>query len=279
MADPQRLPDNTPTTATIEQPIARWGNLSPLKIAKISLCDKNGVPEKDGGRVEAILTEADFNVESNYQSPFEASNPEHRMPTLLGMLQSGEITSVLAQSASGDGLAGQFVAIANEVAKTVQSMTGLSGGFTDAVQSLEGKSNLTKINSIQIFVSTNAIQIPLTLFFQAIFDANKEVESQIKLLESWCLPKELAESLVASVADKGVFGGLFPSTAAPYIRLEYGGKIYAPFFITSVSSPLVGPTDKDGNRLSATVSVNIISRGAWDRGDIEKLYSPQKANP
>lgn len=276
MADSQTQPDNAAKSTPVSQSVSRWGNLSRLKIAHISLCDKNGTPFTDSPVVEALLTEGEFTVESDYQSPFEASNPEQKLPTLLGMLQSGEIASTLAQSKEGDGAVGAAVAIGGQIIKAVESIVGLPGGFADVIQSVEGRSSLTKLNSTQIFVSTHSIRMPLTLFFQAIYDAKIEVENQVRLLEKWCLPEQLANSLLANVADKGLFEGLFPSTAPPFVRIEYGGRVYAPFLISSVSTPLVAPTDAQGNRLSLSVSLSIVSRQAWDATDIDALYGVKK---
>lgn len=40
--------------------------------------------------VTGIAIDADMAVESQYNSPFENSNPESRLPTLMGMLQGGD---------------------------------------------------------------------------------------------------------------------------------------------------------------------------------------------
>ncbi|MEY2864642.1 MAG: hypothetical protein RLY58_2349 [Pseudomonadota bacterium] len=276
MADSQTQPDNAAKSTPERQFVSRWGNLSRLKIAHISLCNKDGTPFTDSPVVEALLTEGEFSVESDYQSPFESSNPEQRLPTLLGMLQSGEIASTLAQSKKGDGWLGQGLAIADDIIKAVESTVGLPGTLGEVIKSVEGKSSLTKINSTQIFVSTHSIRMQLTLFLQAIYDAKTEVEDQVQLLEKWCVPKKLADSLLESAAEKGLFEGLFPSEAPPFIRIEYGGRVYAPFLITSVNSPLVAPTDSKGNRLSLSVSMSIVSRQAWDATDIDTLYGVKK---
>lgn len=243
-----------------------WGTLSSHKLAYIQACTKDG--EMDGSSiVMALLTDGDLSIDSQYQSPFESSSPETRLPTLLGMLQSGEIATTLARSAEGSGLLGQAVAGVANMADSAAKAMGFSS-FEETAESLEGKTNLTKLNSTQIFVSTSAVRMSITLFFSAFHNAEKEVESQLKQLKKWVVPKKLARSLFESVAEDGLIGGLFPSEAPPYVALTYGGKTYKPFFIESVSEPLVAPSDRNGNRLSLSVSVSLVSRQAWDASNI-----------
>lgn len=263
-------PDNTPETVFPDSPDVEWGDLSYHKIAYISKCDKEG-NFIESPVVSALVTDADMSVASNYQTPFDASNPESKLPTLLGMLQSGEMAAALPQAAEGEGVLGSIFATAGKIGASITQSLGISGTFSEAIKSLEGRSNLTKINSVQVFVSTASIEMSMTLFFCALYDAQKEVETQIRHLQTWALPELLADSLIASVSD-GFLQGIFPSKVPPFVAVTYGGKTYKPFLIREVGTPLVTPMDKDGNRLSTTVTLSLISRRAWDATDIKTLY-------
>ncbi|ENU27956.1 hypothetical protein F992_00788 [Acinetobacter modestus] len=50
-----------------------------------------------------------------------------------------------------------------------------------------------------------------------------------------------------------------------------------PFILESVSAPIVAPIDSEGNRLSLTVNLSLISRTAWDAQDIFDLYDPDSS--
>jgi hypothetical protein len=269
-------PANAATTEAKLPAQTQWGALSQLKIAKIQLCDKKGAPIASAV-VSAILVDGDLSVESQYQSPFESSNPEGRLPVLLGMAQSGEATAALGRIAENIGNSAnatgpeQAAGFAAQAARAFSEATGadvLGRAIGAAIESLEGRTNLTKVNSTQVFVSTAPVRLSITLFFMAYKDAAVEVESQIRQLQKWALPIELSGAgLVESVVTEGL-AGLFPSTAPPFVSLVYGGKTYKPFLIESVSAPITAPIDKDGNRLSLTVSMSLVSRQAWDQNNI-----------
>lgn len=265
-------PANAPAAKLPAQAVSRWGRLSKHKIAYISLCTSKGVPVAGSPLIEAIMTDGDLSVESQYQSPFENSNPENRLPTLLGAAQSGEAAAALGRIAEGIGGAGGAIATA---ARQFSESTGLDAvprAIGAAIESLEGKTNLTKVNSTQVFVSTAPVRMSVTLFFMALADAKKEVEDQISLLQKWALPIELSGTgLAESFIGDGI-AGLFPSKAPPFVSLIYSGKTYVPFLIESVGAPIVGPTDINGNRLSLSVTLSLLSRQAWDAQNIKTLY-------
>lgn len=266
-------PANAPAAKLPAQAVSRWGKLSKHKIAYISLCTSKGVPVAGSPLIEAIMTDGDLSVESQYQSPFENSNPENRLPTLLGAAQSGEAAAALGRIASSQ--AGAAPELLQKIGSAVASATGLDAvprAIGAAIESLEGKTNLTKVNSTQVFVSTAPVRMSVTLFFMALADAKKEVEDQISLLQKWALPIELSGTgLAESFIGDGI-AGLFPSKAPPFVSLIYSGKTYVPFLIESVGAPIVGPTDINGNRLSLSVTLSLLSRQAWDAQNIKTLY-------
>jgi len=276
-------PANTPADTLPVQEVARWGSLSTRKIAYISLVtiDANGQATGTGVSdlvVEALMTDGDFTVESQYQTPFENSNPENRLPNLLGMAQSGEAAAALGRIAENQGgVTGAVTAVANTLSDAL-GLNAAARAIGSAFESLQGKTNLTKINSTQVFVSTGSVRMSVTLFFMALKDAKTEVEDQINLLQQWALPQELSGTgLLESISSDGL-AGLFPSTVPPFVNLVYSGKSYKPFLIESVSVPITGPIDKNGNRLSATVTLSLISRQAWDKNSVAALYAGGKSS-
>lgn len=243
---------NEPTPSVQYKNRSNNGKLNDIYQARIRLCDKKGAGIDDE-QVVAIATDGDLTIEGQYSTPFENSNPEHRLPTLMGMLQSGDWVTTL------DSVAGAFG-------------ISLSDDKKSSLNTLEGRSNLTKVNSTQIFVNSS-VQLSMTLVFSAWEDAKVEVEDQISLLQKWALPQELSEgSLVSSVVEGMSLESLFPSLVPPYVSIHYGNKRYLPLLIQHVSTPLVVPMDKDGNRMSIQVSVTFLSRTAWDANDINNLY-------
>ena len=280
MAIPE--PANTPTDSLPVQATAQWGALSTHKIAYISLCDREGAVTLLSPVVEAVMTDGDFTVESQYQTPFENSNPENRLPNLLGMAQSGEASAALGRIAENIGSAAnatnpeKAAGFAAAAARKLAEATGadvLGRAIGSAFESLQGKTNLTKINSTQVFVSTGSVRMSVTLFFMAFKDAKTEVEDQISLLQQWALPQSLSDTGLLENLSKNGLAGLFPSTVPPFVSIVYSGKSYQPFLIESVGVPIVGPIDRHGNRLSATVTLSLISRQAWDKTNITKLYA------
>ena len=285
-------PQNTPKAQLPVQNNTEWQGLSPLKIAMFSACDSDGQPYVRKGEdgkgtiddtvVRAILTDGEFSLESQYISPFENSNPENKMPTLLGMLQAGEAAQAFAQvsdnaaTRTDSGVIGTVANAAIQGAGALGNIGAKALGYNtvgELFEAVKGRSSLTKVNSTQIFVSTSSAEMSLTLFFMALKDAKKEVEDQIRQLEEWVVPEELYDqSLLVSVNENRNLLGLFPSIVPPHIAFTYGGKTYKPFLIRSVSSPIVAPMDKDGNRLSISVTIAICSRRAMDRRDIQAIY-------
>lgn len=277
MRDIPLLPDNAPKADIKQADYSRWGKINKNLLCQIYKVHKvNKKWEKQGdSSVEAAITEGNLELASQYSSPFDA-NPDVRLPTLMGMIQSGEAVSAIGGIASSltqkDGILGAAI---NGLAD-LSNKSGLTEGVKkigSAIQSLEGKTNLTKINSIQIFNSTQPVRLSITLFFRAWENAKTEVEAPLSLLEQWALPVYIADkTILEGVAKEGILAGLFPSTAPPMIAINYAGRTYLPFLIESVSSPLVVERDSNLNRLAATVTLSLVSRAAWDAGDIRKLY-------
>lgn len=240
-----------------------YGVISEHKFAVFSECDKDGNLLAESPVIRVMLTEGEKTIESNYQTPFENSNPEHKMPTLMAALQTGELVEAIDNIVGGNG-------VLQAAADVLDPVTGMLKNFA---KSAEGKTNLTKINTTQVFVSTSSIRINLSLFLIALRDARIEVEEKIAQLEAWALPRYLSDrGLAENVSTYGLAEGIFSGVVPPFICINLHGKAYAPFVIESVTAPIDAPIDESGNRLSLAFSINLLSRAAWDASDIKKLY-------
>ncbi|MGO3665377.1 hypothetical protein [Psychrobacter sp. AOP31-E1-50] len=225
--------------------------------------------------VESIFEDAEFTIESQYSTPFESSNPEGRLPNLMGMIQSGQAAaagySIFAAAGDPTGAAGAAASVAASAARA----SGVAGAFSETLnsaqaelQGLMGKSNFTKLNSRQIFTSSNSVRITGSLVFQAWSDAATEVEAAVSQLQRWASAKSLSNtSLIVGALDEGL-SAMFPSEIPPMVQLQYGGKTYKPLVIESVSAPITAPMTKDGNRIAVKVQVTFLSLTAWDQQNI-----------
>lgn len=228
----------------------------------------------DTNHVKALVEDMEFSVESQYNTPFSQSDPQSKLPTITALLQSGTLIDAANSLGFGEEVAVENQeAQANELYKTVQGMTH--------------KSSFSKVNSTQLYDSSSSIRISGTLLLVAWDDA-KEVENALKLLQAWALPSYLSDDLatvrVAQGASdgwqqggmldaaQGALDGLFNSVNPPIVSILYGGKAYHDFHIESVSAPMSAPMNANGDRIAVRVNVNFISRKAWDRANLIKLY-------
>ena len=246
-----------------------YGAISPHRFVEFIECDRSGKPYLMTPSIKAMLTEGDETFESQWSTPFESSNPEHKLPTLMANLQAGQALEAAGRINDSNGMIAKGL---SNIGKSIDALSP-NGILKDALVSLVGRTNFTKVNSTQIFMSSNSVRINLTLFFIALRDARVEVEAKLMQLKVWTLPKKLyGDGIATAVIDKG-WEGLFPSEIPPYMAVTISGRTYAPFIIESVSAPLAGPCDKDGNRLSLSVNVSIISRSAWDANDVINQFN------
>ena len=246
-----------------------WGTVSKHKFAEVNICtvsrdeNNNEVITVDSNQptVRAFLVDGDKTMESQWQTPFENSNPELKMPMLMAGLQTGQ--TVISMGAAAPAILGETA-----LAVTKSAMQPIA----DFVKSVQGHTNLNKVNTTQVFLSTASVRLNLSLFFIALSDAKIEVEEKIMRLESWAVPAKLSQGTVLTdVIEQGV-AGLFSGIIPPYISLTTHGKTYWPFILESVSAPIVTPIDEHGNRLNLAVNLSLMSRTAWDADDVRKLY-------
>ena len=243
-------PTDTPTVqenkmfnGVSEHLIARINYLTYNPETKESTIDENNV-------VKAFIIDITSSIESQWQTPFDNSNPDHKLPTLMANIDS----------------------IAKELVGVVDMLDPITGKLKEGLSDLVGHTNLNKVNSELIYLSTQNRQFNVTLQFQAWKDAVSEVERQIMLLEQRVSPAYLAPDAVLVNLSNNGFKGLFPSLVPPFVSLTAYGKRYYPLVIMSVSPQIKTPIDKDGNRLAVTVDVTLQTRTAQDATDIQKIY-------
>lgn len=261
-----------------------WGDkgLNAKLIAKIRAVTEGNLEGGQGAQtyevdtsqptVESIFEGADLSIEAQYSTPFESSNPEGRLPNLMGMIQSGQATAafagIFAATSDPSGVSAALV----EGVSVVADATGVTDTFIEAqnkLQGLAGRSNFTKLNSRQIYTSSNSIRLSGTLVFEAWADAKSEVEDAILQLQKWASAAELSsKSLLAAGFTDGFTEAMFPSLIPTLIQLQYGGNTYSPMVIESIAAPITAPMNKDGSRLIVKAQVTFLSLTAWDAQNI-----------
>lgn len=248
-----------------------WGNLSPLLLARIFVCDSKGVADiNEYTGVYGAMEEGSFEATFNWQSPFENMGPETKAPALTALIQSGALVPVInALQAINPDPNGKIGSMLDASADKLKS----------AVRELEGRTGITKLNSRQVFSGMPPVRVNFSMVFRALTDAAKEVEAPLQRLMEWVFPQELAEEGILSevlqtARDVDSFiKALFPSRAPKLLGLTYGGKTYSPMVVESISHSLTGPKDYRGNFTELTVQVNMATLTALDRPDIKRFFS------
>lgn len=227
--------------------------------------------------VESLFEDAEFTIESQYSTPFESSNPEGRLPNLMGLIQSGQVSAAYYSFFAAANDPTGFTGAVGDIGAAVGEATGISAsGVLEAaegeLQGLLGRSNFTKLNSRQIFTSSNSVRISGSLIFQAWANAKTEVEDAVEQLQIWASAAKLsAESLIVGGIKNGFSESMFPSIIPPLVQLQYGGKTYSPMVIESVSAPITAPMNKNGHRIAVKVQVTFLSLTAWDAQNIKNM--------
>lgn len=222
-------------------------------------------------QVCVLLEDAEFALENQYSTPFENSNPEGRMPNLMGMIQSGQMITSLTDVINIGG----FSAPSSQDSEngSAPQDKGMLGQVFDKLEGLKGRSTFTKLNSQQIYTSSNSVKISATLVLSAWRNAHLEVERALQKLQEWATPKKLADkSALMSGLQQKTLEGFFPSIIPPTVSLVYGGKTYEPLVIESLSAPITAPMTADGSRIAVKCQVSFSSEKAWDKSDVIKLY-------
>ncbi len=237
-----------------------WDGLNPHLMAWFYECDKDGNQVGDIC-VKAPLTDSNFELSLNWQSPFESSNPDSMKPSTFAMLQSGEL---------------------NPVIDVINDMTGKKFNDNmqktkDFVSQFEGKTGITKLNSIQTFSSMPPVKFQVTALFRAWKDAKVEVDDCVDQLMQWALPIELAKNgamvngLHAVNGDMKYSEALLPSKAPCLIGMSYKLRNYSPLVIESIGYPISSPITKDANYSEMLVPMTLCTLTALDRNDYKRF--------
>lgn len=241
-----------------------WDGLNPLLLAQIWKCKKEGeVYVRDESAPVAIfgMDEATMELALNWQSPFENSGTEAQAPTVAAMLQTGAFQPLLTAVLGNEGLAGEARQKANEV-----------------VRQFEGRTGITKLNSMQVFNGMQPIKITGTLILRAWRDPQAEVEEPLAQLLDWITPQELSKdgSVLARAAQgaRGTMGAveaLMPSLSPCVLGMRYKGRLFKDMVMESAGVQLSAPIDSMGRFVQQRIPVTLCSHTAWDRNDFKQI--------
>lgn len=223
-----------------------WDGLSPHLIASFYEVNRDGSRVNYDLTVKAPLMDVNIDVTQNWQSPFENVG-QSNFPTLQQLLQSGAALP-LAQIADDK----------------------LGTDLKRLVASVDGKSSVTKLNSIQVWSGAPPAKIQGTAVFRAWKDAVSEVENPVDQLMKWSLPVNLAaDGLIFSrLADKGAsVDTVLPSEVPVLIAMKYKNRTYSPMVIESIGMPLSSPVNADGRYVELSVPITLCTLTAIDRSD------------
>lgn len=215
----------------------------------------------DGFEVQAPITDANREYTFGWHSPFENAGSGSLFPTLSSLLQSGTVAQ-MAQSITGNQQSDEDSAMAKLAA---------------TLQSAEGRTGITKLNSTQVFLAMQPVKIPMTLHFRALVDPKREVQDPIVQLLEWSLPQYLAKDGVIANAiknsDKGIdIQTVLPSLAPQLIAFQYADTTMLPMVVENVSEPLTTPRNIQGYQISTSVQITLSSLSALDRSDVNRIF-------
>lgn len=241
-------------------------------LATLFRCDKNGVQIQEVNDDKVIIAPAfdvNLDVTLNWHSQFESMNMDNFKPSLMAMIQSGEIgTAVQGLQALSDNLTPDWLkdVIGDQLSKTLSEK---STDFVELSKQLEGKTGITKLNSRQVFAGMPPIKITLSMAFRAFHDAVNEVQIPTNKILQWALPQKLAnDGLTGRTDTSSVISALFPSEAPSFVGLVYGRNRYAPLVIEGCPVQLDGPMTSDGVPVYRVVQLTLATLTALDRHDL-----------
>lgn len=254
----------------IEPLSSKWGGdnygINQHLIAKLYAVDENGKADNPNLAVAAPLTDGNLDMSFNWQSPFENSGTDSKLPAISQLLQSGQASimlNLMSKFFKDDDPNSNISKFNNAVAETAKKAAELTG-----------RTGITKLNSRQVFSGMPPIKIPITMYFRAWSDPLNEVETPVNQLFEWALPQKLADNSILADALQMLLDGktpdletLFPSVIPRFVALEYGGRTFKPLVIESIAQPLVLPRSKDGEMLSVSVQLTLATLTAWGKDD------------
>ena len=255
----------------------QWAGLNPHLIAKIFPVNSKG-ERIAGNEVHApLLDGAEIEASMNWASAFENSGVESIKPTMSAMVQSGAIAPVL-NSLEGDASSDRGVM--SRAYGAITEATGINSGLKSAAGwagQFEGRTGMTKLNSMQIFTGSMPIRLTITAVFRAFMDPIEEVMRPKDQLWEWSLPQHLQEDGIIAGFSKNdsLVGSFLPSEVPQLIGLKYKGRILAPLVIESISEPLDAPIDGNASCVQVSIPLSIASLTALDKNDWIKSSSTQ----
>lgn len=257
-------------TATTE--LSQWGGLSehlfasifPVKADGTQLADEKGVLVPG---VVGPATDVQFEATLNWQSPFEQSGPESKAPTIMAMLQTGQIATVA--NALQAALQDKLPAV-GELTKDV------AGKAESWAKNLQGRTGITKLNSRQVFSGMPPLRITMQLHLRAVSDPESEVIVPYQTLLEWAFPQKLAADGILSemvTSSDGIVNAMFPSEAPQLVKFKFGNNTFPLMVIESVANPLDGPMDSTGRPIYRSVQLTLATLTALDRADVAPIFS------
>ena len=207
--------------------------------------------------VQAPLTEAQAEITANWHSPFENQTADAKLSSLSSMLQVGGFEAILnslSKLFGSDSFASSFLASAN-----------------DRLQTLEGRTAVTKLNSTQVFSGMPPIKVNVTAHFRALLDPLAEVQRPMDQLTKWSLPRKLSEQgLVGNLVDTSQEKGwrtVYPSETPQIVAMQYAGMLFKPLVIEMMPVPITVPRDSAGRPLSSQATMSLSTLSAIDAND------------
>lgn len=212
--------------------------------------------------VRAPITDGSLETTANWTSPFENQTADAKLSSLSSMFQTGGFDSILNS-------------LQERVGKD-SFLGGQLGGANAQLQSLEGRTAITKLNSTQVFSGMPPIKLNVTAHFRALYDASAEVELPMRQLMAWAQPKKLsAQGLVGNLLDSNAEKGwrtVYPSEVPQIIGATYANMLFKPFVIEHGTYPLSGPRNRKGVLISGVMPLSLASLTAIDKDDWAGMF-------
>ena len=193
--------------------------------------------------VRGLILNKNKSQNNNYANKFEGTDADSKSPTIAGILQSGVWS--------------------NEI---------------NGLKELEGKTLITKAQTVQIFTGIEPISLDLEIEFIAQRDTFLEVENAIKQLEHWASPrlknnsfetlKQTYDKIIKGtlVADyKEILGDIPNEVNVSFMQKRYNTT----FIIESISeSEEKIMLHKSGGRIRQKISLSLKSRTGITKNDL-----------
>jgi hypothetical protein len=214
----------------------------------------------DEPEVRAPITDGNADHAANWNSPFENTGVDQKYSSFSALLQSGALEPLAA-------IVNQFLT----------EKVGVTSGdvVANQVSALEGKTGVTKLNSMQIYNGSPPSKITVTAHFRAYSDPFIEVEKPLQQLIAWALPRSLADDGFLLSMAKGGSANPWPSETPQVIAMKYAGRLFSPLVIEGAPYAITGQRDSKGNLVSAQIQLTMGALTAIDAKDWGKIMKGQ----